>query len=99
MKIEFDPRKDESNLAKHGISLALARSLPWDLAFIWEDRRFDYGEARYCAFIPFLERLFAATFTRRGDVFRVISLRSANERERRRYAEAIKDSIAPPATD
>jgi uncharacterized DUF497 family protein len=31
MRIEFDPAKDEANVAKHGVSLALARALDWTL--------------------------------------------------------------------
>jgi uncharacterized DUF497 family protein len=32
MDIEFDPVKDASNQAKHGVSLALAAELDWDAA-------------------------------------------------------------------
>jgi len=47
MLIEFDPAKDEANIAKHGVSLARAADLEI-LAFI-EDDRTDYGEVRYRA--------------------------------------------------
>jgi len=30
MNIEFDPRKDEKNTEKHGVSLADAAKLEWD---------------------------------------------------------------------
>lgn len=47
MQFEFDPAKDEVNIAKHGVSLARAVDLEI-LAFI-EDDRTDYGEVRYRA--------------------------------------------------
>ena len=46
MQIEFDPAKDAANLAKHGVSLALARELDWEAALVWVDDRFEYGEVR-----------------------------------------------------
>jgi uncharacterized protein len=41
MDIEFDPVKDASNQAKHGVSLALAAELDWDAALVWVDARYD----------------------------------------------------------
>ena len=32
MQIEFDPKKDADNLAKHGVSLGLAYALDWNAA-------------------------------------------------------------------
>ena len=34
MQIAFDPTKDASNQEKHGVSLALASELDWDVALI-----------------------------------------------------------------
>ena len=42
--IEFDPAKDEINVARHGISLARAADLV--VATIEPDLRRDYGEPR-----------------------------------------------------
>ena len=49
MRIEFDPAKDAANLAKHGISLALAAELDWEAALVWVDDRFEYDELRLIA--------------------------------------------------
>jgi hypothetical protein len=35
MQIEFDPAKDAANLARHGVSLAIAGRLDWENALIW----------------------------------------------------------------
>lgn len=50
-----------------------------------EDDRQDYGEVRYIT-IGFLDAtMVVIVWTRRNDVRRIISLRRANERERRIY--------------
>jgi uncharacterized DUF497 family protein len=46
MHIEFDPVKDASNQAKHGLSLGMANELDWESALVWVDDRFEYNEAR-----------------------------------------------------
>jgi uncharacterized DUF497 family protein len=52
MRIEFDPAKDASNLAKHGVSLSVAGELDWETALAWVDDRFDYKETRMIALAP-----------------------------------------------
>jgi uncharacterized protein len=49
MEIEFDPVKEETNIAKHGVSLLAAERFDWDTALVVEDDRFDYGEMRFYA--------------------------------------------------
>lgn len=85
MHITFDPAKDAANLAKHGVSLALAAQLEWESAVVWLDERRPYGEARQCALALWDERLFFVAFVDRVDGRRVISLRKANPREVKRY--------------
>ncbi len=55
------------------------------MAQIVPDARKDYGESRLRIFAPIEGRLCSATYTMRGKVIRVISLRKANKRERRSY--------------
>jgi len=83
--IEFDPTKDAANVAKHGVSLAVATEIEWDAAWVLGDLRQEYGEARFVALAPLGERLFVVVFTVRGEALRIISLRRANAREVRRY--------------
>ena len=87
MRIDFDPAKDEHNVSKHGVSLAMARSFELETAVIRMDWRKPYGELRFNALGYIGLRLYNMTFTLRGDTIRVISLRKANQREMRRYAE------------
>ena len=89
MQIEFDPAKDAANVAKHGVSLALARELDWEAALVWVDDRFEYGELRVIALAPKTGILYYVAFVNRGEVRRIISLRRANRREVRRYVQSI----------
>lgn len=85
--IEFDPAKDEVNRAKHGVSLTLALELDWDEALVRVDTRVDYGETRMIALAPGNGILYYVAFVERSDVRRIISLRRANRREVKHYAQ------------
>lgn len=88
MEISFDITKDAANLDKHGISLAAAAVIEWDNALMWADDRYNYGEARMCSIAYIGERLHYVVYVDRDETRRVISLRKANLREVKRYAEA-----------
>jgi len=84
MEIEFDPVKEKLNLKNHGLSLSLASELDWGEALVWEDVRESYGEQRFNALVPMGDALYHVTYTER-DALRVISLREAENWEKRRY--------------
>jgi uncharacterized DUF497 family protein len=88
VQIEFDPAKDQLNLEKHGISLAAAVDIDLESAAVIEDRRRDYGEARFLAYAPIAGRLHVLWFTMRGTTVRAIGLRRANRRERKKYGQS-----------
>jgi hypothetical protein len=88
MQITFDPVKDGINIEKHGISLASAVNFEWDEAIEWSDLRGNYGECRCCSIGYIGARLHYIVYVEREQVRRIISLRKANIREVRRYAEA-----------
>jgi uncharacterized DUF497 family protein len=90
MKIEFDPAKDASNQAKHGVSLAVAAQLDWENALARIDDRFEYSETRMIALAPRDEILYYVAFVDRNEVRRIISLRKANRREVNHYVKAIQ---------
>ncbi|WP_338860983.1 BrnT family toxin [Mycetohabitans rhizoxinica] len=87
MDYEFDPTKDDSNLDKHGLSLADAEFFEWETAVVRGDTRKEYAEQRFEAMGYIGERLHVLIYCFRGDVICVISLRKANKREEKRYAE------------
>ena len=85
MDITFDPVKGAANVAKHGVSLALAKDLDWETLCAKPDTRQVYGEARLIGYALMGTRLFCVVFTDRGADRRIISLRKANAREVYRY--------------
>lgn len=89
MEIEFDPGKDAINTAKHGVSLADAALLEWGYILLTEDVRNDYRERRMIGYAPIGSRIYCVVFTEKGETCRVISLRKANRREVKLYADKI----------
>ena len=89
MRIEFDPSKDATNQAKHGVSLALAGELDWEAALVWIDERFEYNEMCMIALAPKTSILYYVAFVDRGEMRRIISLRRANRREVKHYVQSI----------
>ncbi|MER1940069.1 BrnT family toxin [Castellaniella sp. FW104-16D08] len=87
MLIDFDPKKDRINQEKHGVTLSLARYFEWDTALTSADTRRDYGESRMIAIGYISLRLYVVVYVNRDDCRRIISLRKANLREVRHYAE------------
>lgn len=87
MNIVFDPAKDRLNIANHGVSLALAERLEWELMVCREDDREDYGELRLQCFAPIGRRIYCVVCIEEQDCYRIISLREANNREKRTYID------------
>ena len=87
MVLEFDPAKDETNIAKHGVSLRMAEAFDWDTAFEREDDRFDYGEVRFVAMGSIGDRLHVLAFAEGSheDAVRAIGLGPAEKHEVRFY--------------
>jgi uncharacterized protein len=90
MRLIWDEAKRASNLTKHRVDFAAAESFEWATAIALPDQRRSYGEDRILAFGLIGDRLHSLVYTRRDDAVRVISLRKANARERKRYEEAKK---------
>ncbi|MEI9992743.1 MAG: BrnT family toxin [Rhizomicrobium sp.] len=86
----FDPAKDKTNRAKHGISLVLAEVLFAGPHISMADDRFEYGEVREVAFGLINDRLFACVYADRGQERRVISLRKATKSEVKRYGKDLE---------
>ncbi len=84
MKIEFDPEKDATNIAKHGLSLAQFDGFDSDPVFEIDDRR-AYGEIRYRAFGRVDGAGRCLVFTLREGAMRLISFRAARHKELRHY--------------
>lgn len=93
-KFAWDEAKNRANLRKHGFDFAEAEELFRGSLLIRPDTREDYGEERWlgigmirsrCAFVAFVE-------PSPGSI-RIISLRRANDEERKEYEKAFQDGL------
>jgi uncharacterized DUF497 family protein len=87
MNIEYDTEKGATNLAKHGVSLALGAIVLENCIGEIIDDRHDYGETRLNAFGPVEGRLFVCTYTVRDEKYRVNSVRRASRQEHRTWPQ------------
>ena len=86
MEIEFDPVKNLTNQLTHEVSLSFAHQALSDPHRVDSlDLRRDYGEDRYICLCQFSGRVWVCVYTMRKTVYRIISLRKANEKETERY--------------
>lgn len=90
MVFEWDRRKAAQNIAKHAVPFDYAARVfldPYRLDS--EDTRRTYGEERRLILGRIERRVYAVAYTMRGEVIRLISARKANQREQRKYHEAL----------
>lgn len=86
----WDEGKRQINIAKHGVDFTAVYDFDFLNANIEVDDRFEYGEVREVSISFIGSRLHVLVFTRRGGNIHVISLRKANDREVRKYVQALK---------
>ncbi len=79
---EWDERKNEKNIVKHGISFETAAYVFLDenLLDLYDEDHSDYGEDRYIA-IGKVEDVLYVVYTERGERIRLISARLAEKPE------------------
>ena len=90
MEVTFDPVKNASNVRDRNLSFTLVEQLDWAGAVVEEDTRKACGERRFRVLGFIGERLHPVVFTPRAGKVHVISLRKANLREVKKYAETFK---------
>ena len=91
MQFQWDPRKNESNIAKHGIDFADSPrlfSVPMRTVL---DTRHDYGEARWIGLGMLGNRVIVVAYTEPDEeTVRIISIRPALPREQKDYEQFIR---------
>ena len=86
MPYEWDEAKRAATLSERGVDFASMDYFEWDTAM---HRRSDrYGEIRWASLGYIAGRLHHLVWTQRNDNVRIVSLRIANQRERREYERA-----------
>ena len=89
MQLEWNEAKREKTLVERGLDFADVAFADWTMALTAEDMRVSYPETRFVTMAPIADRLCVFAWCWRGASMRVISLRKANARERKRYAETL----------
>lgn len=88
MEFEWDEAKSEQCRKGRGFSFVDVLPAFSDPARMIEpDRRYEYGEERFCLYGSIEKRLFVVIYTVRRETIRIISARKANKRERKRYGD------------
>jgi uncharacterized DUF497 family protein len=88
MRFEWDEEKNAANKAKHGISFESAVRVFTDSNRLEQyDSSHDAAEDRWLTIGMVPPAIVTVIYTERqtGDVYRIISARKANERERKEY--------------
>ncbi|WP_254845325.1 BrnT family toxin [Desulfovibrio sp. DV] len=88
MQFVWDEAKRRANIAKHDVDFTHAIQVLYDAPWMEVDDRHEYGETRCLAIGLYLNVMLVVVFTLRDGIFRIISARRANSRERRKYAKA-----------
>ena len=94
MEFEWDEGKNRSNLRKHGFGLADAVPMFEGPMLALPDDREEYGESRWIGIGVTHGRIAVVAFAERSEAcLRIISLRKANQRERRLFEETIAHKL------
>ena len=92
MLFELDDQKNQTNIAKHGISFKMAKRIFDGQVLSAIDGRFDYGEERKISIgsIDDILILLVIHTSRKNNTTRIISARKANKAERVRYEQTLR---------
>lgn len=83
VEYEWDEAKRLENQFKHQIDFSIIHAFQWNTSVRYPSPRF--GEMRWLAIGFIDDRLYCVIYTDREERRRIISLRKANARDRRRY--------------
>ena len=92
MEFEWDKRKRQINIKKHGIDFLDAPEIFQGPMLVGIDETDDYGEDRYIG-IGFLRaQVVVVVFTEKHrEIIRLISVRKATKHEEERFRKALPD--------
>ena len=91
ISIEWDEKKYKSNRDKHDLCFEDAVHVFQGETVTYVDDRYDYGEMRYITLGELNRRTVIIAHTYRQTRIRIISMRKANEREKKYYQKRLKE--------
>jgi uncharacterized DUF497 family protein len=89
--IDWDQRKRQGNLKKHGFDFVDANQVFDGVTFTYEDDRLSYDEQRFVTLGSLRGNVVSIVHTEQGDRIRVISMRKATKRECEIYFQSISN--------
>ena len=89
--IDWDERKRQSNLKKHGFDFVDAKETFDGITFTYEDDRIAYVEQRFVTLGSLRGTVVSIIHTEKNDHIRVISVRKATKRECEIYFQNISN--------
>lgn len=93
MKITYDPAKRASTLKERGLDFEDCGEVFAGPTLDTPDDRRAYGEARIRTFGVLGDRLVSVVWTLREDTRRIISMRYANDREKKRFEKHLEKDL------
>jgi len=88
MRYSYDSKKKAANKKNHGLDFDDAQSVIESLKTVtFEDKRDDYGEARYITLGLLREIVVIIVTTETDKTIRIISMRKADKNEQKIYYE------------
>ncbi|MHB1103188.1 MAG: BrnT family toxin [Devosia sp.] len=85
MELEWNEEKRRKTLEERGLDFADVGRFDTESIQTFEDLRSNYGEARFNTYGYLDGMLCTFCWTRRNERIRIISMRKANDRERKSY--------------
>jgi uncharacterized DUF497 family protein len=89
VRLSWDEAKRAATLELRGLDFASAQEVFAGTHFSLEDARKDYGEKRFITIGRLSGRMVVLVWTPRGKGRHVISMRKANDREQKRFTQAL----------
>ena len=86
MEFEWDEKKSQANISKHGIDFNAAKKL-WNAPDRIEIQANFTNENRNAIIGKIGDKLWTAVFTRRADAIRIISVRRSRKKETKLYEQ------------
>ena len=99
MELAWDEVKRRANYAKHGLDFRDAEKVFQGITLTAEDDRQDYAEKRFISLGLLEDMVVVVVYTERSEKTRIISMRKANQKERKGYEEKILFGFAAPPED
>ena len=91
IKLEWDNHKNRVNCEKHGLNFQDAELVFSGKTVTFKDDRHDYGEERLITLGELINHVVVIIHTERNFVTRIISMRKANEREKKIYFKQLEE--------